>query len=219
MERAGLTTVALVESKPMRRAVLAKMFPGVPVHDDICSYDGDPSDVVFGGPPCQRTSVAAAIHGRRDGTSLWPEMLRVGLNVGAEWIVVEQPTGNATWEAEVADDLSRSGFHVARAEFGACDVGAPYPRRRVYILACTSLPRLEVAWRAIPQAIADVARAADARGAWDPDQLAALRVDALSAGEMERSESLTRRARIEALGDSNPPEMAEVIGRAIMAAI
>jgi hypothetical protein len=37
-------------------------------------------------------------------------------------------------------------------------------------------------------------------------------VDAGAAGGVERRE------RIEALGDSNPPHMAEVIGRAIVAA-
>ena len=145
-------------------------------------------------------------------------MLRVGLDAGAEWIVVEQPPGNAAWEAKVSADLSGSGFHVARLEFGACDVGAPYLRRRVYLVACTSLPRLEIAWQAGPRAIEETKRAANARGAWNPDKLASLPVDAQSAGEMGRANSRARRERIEALGDSNPPEMAEVIGKCIIAA-
>jgi site-specific DNA-cytosine methylase len=219
--RAGIGTAAFVEFNPARRRVLAKHFPGTPIHDDVRTFHGAcfHADIVIGGPPCQRTSVAAAIHGRRDGASLWPEMLRIGLDVGAEWLVVEQPPGNAGWEAEVAEDLSRHGFHVARVEFAASDVGADYPRRRVFLLACASLPRLEIAWRSVPSEIERVARSADARGTWNPDQLAALRVDARSAGEMDRGRSRGRRERIEALGDSNPPEMAEVIGRSIMAAM
>lgn len=218
--RAGISTTALVEINPARRRVLAAQFPGTPIHDDVRTYRGVPGtcDVIFGGPPCQQTSVSAAIHGKRTGDSLWPEMLRIGLDVEAEWIVVEQPPGNAAWEAQVSGDLSRAGYHVARFEFGASDIGAPYPRRRVYLVACTSLPRLEVAWAALPSAIGSVKRAADARGAWDPDQLASLRVDARSAGEVDRARSVGRRERIEALGDSNPPGMAEVVGRAIMAA-
>jgi hypothetical protein len=43
-------------------------------------------------------------------------------------------------------------------------------------------------------------------------------VDAGSAGEMDRASAAIRRQRIEALGDSNPPHMAEVIGQAIIAA-
>jgi site-specific DNA-cytosine methylase len=215
-ERAGIGTVAMCEVNPSRRAVLARHFPGVPVYGDVREFEGVPAGIIIGGPPCQQTSVASAIYGKRSGASLWPEMGRICDDMGPEWIVVEQPPGNAEWEAQIADDLCCSGYHSARIEFGACDVGAPYLRRRVFILACAGLPRLEVAWRSVPSAIECVKRAADARGDWHPDKLRALRVDARSAGEMERSESAIRKERIEAI--ANPPHMAEVIGRAIVAA-
>jgi site-specific DNA-cytosine methylase len=219
-ERAGLgTPIAMVEKREFRRSILADHFPGVPLFNDVETYEPERADLVFGGPPCQGTSVAAAIHGGRSGRTLWGDMLRVGLHARAEWIVVEQPPGHKTWEAQVCRDLSRADYHVAKFSFCACEVGAPYIRRRDYLLACTSLPRLEVAWKAGPRAIEEVARAANARGAWNTDKLGTLRVDARSAGEMERSQSEQRRERIEALGDSNPPEMAEVIGRCIAAAI
>jgi DNA (cytosine-5)-methyltransferase 1 len=218
-ERAGFETVALCEINPWRRARLKEQWPDTPIYDDVRQPIAIKADIIVGGPPCQRTSVAAAVHGYRTGDSLWPSMLARGLDAGAEWFVVEQPPGNAAWEAAVSGDLSGAGYHVARLEFGACDVGAPYPRRRVYLVACTSLPRLEVAWAAVPSQIAAVKRAADARAAWCPDQLAALPVVARDAGEMDRGErSRERREWIEALGDSNPPEMAEVIGRALIEA-
>ncbi|MBF9050607.1 hypothetical protein GTA62_14860 [Roseobacter sp. HKCCD9010] len=218
--RAGLSsTVAMVEKDEFRRSVLARRLPNIALHSTVEEFSPPPADIVFGGPPCKETSVAAAIHNKRTGFSLWPEMLRIGINAGAEWIVVEQPPGHSAWEAEVCNDLSKAGFHVARLEFGACDLGAPYIRRRVYLVACTSLSRLEVAWREGPRAIEAVARAANARGAWDPGKLRSLRVDARSAGEMERSKSALRRSRLEALGDSNPPEMAEVIGMCIASAL
>src|SRR5262245_48695245 len=115
----GFRTVQFVEIEPRRRRLLAHLFPGIPIHDDVRTFDGCPADLVIGGPPCQRTSVAAAIHGKRTGESLWPEMLRVGLHAGAEWFVVEQPPGNAEWEAEVTEGLARSGYHTARSEFAA----------------------------------------------------------------------------------------------------
>lgn len=217
-DRAGIQTVQMCEANENRRFMLQHRFPEIPVSDDVRTISPLRSDIVIGGPPCQRTSVAAAIHGYRSGESLWPYMLHVGLVCGAEWFVVEQPTGNEAWETEVSCSLSSAGRHVARFEFGAHDVGAPYIRRRVYLVACTSLSRLEIARSALPSAIAAVKRAADARGDWSPDQLGTLRVDAWCAGEMERSESSIRKERIEALGDSNPPHMAEVIGRAIMEA-
>lgn len=211
-ERAGIETVAFCEVNEFRRGRLRERFPGKEIYDDVCDFLGVPADIIIGGPPCQRTSVAAAVHGYRTGESLWTHQLRIGLNVGAEWFVVEQPPGNAKWEAEVASDLSRTGYHSARLEFSASDLGAPYLRRRVYILACADLSRLEVAWRSVPSAIEHVARSADARGDWCADQLASIPVDAGASGER----GAERREWIEALGDSNPPHMAEVIGRAIM---
>ena len=217
--RAGIETVAMCETNPFRRKTLAANFPGMPIHDDVRTITPVEADIIVGGPPCQRTSVAAAVHGYRTGESLWPYMLHLGLCSGAFWFVVEQPPGNAAWEAEVSCSLSNAGRYVARFEFGACDVGAPYLRRRVFLVACPSLSRLEVAREALPSAIERVKRTADARGDWDADQLAALPVDARAAGEMDAGPaSRYRRECIEALGDSNPPHMAEVIGLAIRAA-
>ena len=219
-ERAGIETIAFCEANEARRKELIAQFPGIPIYDDVRTMRDFPAaEIVIGGPPCQRTSVAAAIHDYRNGESLWPYMLHIGLCSGAEWFVVEQPPGNAAWEAEVACSLSNAGRHVARFEFGACDVGAPYLRRRVFLVACPSLPRLEIAWQSISRTIDETKRAADARGDWDPDQLAALSVDARSAGEQVDALSRARVERIEALGDSNPPHMAEAIGRAIVSTI
>lgn len=207
MHRAGHETVALCESNPWRRERLAQNFPGVPIHDDVRTFFPPAADVCFGGPPCQETSVAAAIHGKRTGRSLWADMLRCGIDARAEWFVVEQPPGNAAWESQVFDDLSRVGFHGARFEFGASDCGAPYPRRRVYAVACTSLSRLAVAWKAGPSAIERAKRAAASRGDWSSAALPHFGVDDWRAERVHE-----RRERIEALGDSNPPAMAEVIG-------
>lgn len=213
-------TVAFVEANPWRRERLAHDFPGIPIHEDVRTYRGSrgEADIIVGGPPCQRTSVASAIHGYRSGESLWPDMLRICNDIQPEWIVVEQPPGNAEWEADCAEGLAGSGYHSARLEFEARDVGAPYERRRVFILACPSLSRLEVAWSTGPSAIERVKRAADARGTWNPDILASLPVDARAAGEMGRAASRERTEWIEALGDSNPPEMAEVVAHCILAA-
>jgi site-specific DNA-cytosine methylase len=144
------------------------------------------------------TSVAAAIHGYRTGESLWPEHAPGHLDlIRPEWVVVEQPPATRSGRPTCLTISLRAGYHVARLEFEARDVGAPYERRRVFILACPSLPRLEVAWKAGPSAIERVARAADARGAWDADILEALRVDARSAGEHDRGPRKPRTTRVD----------------------
>lgn len=215
-ERAGIRTVALCEIDTWRQSVLADHF-SCPIYEDVRSIRHPPkADIVFGGPPCKRTSLSAAVIGRRDGDSLWPEMFRIGLAAGAEWIVVEQPPGNKAWEATVQGDLAGAGYHVARFEFAAYDVGAPYQRRRVYTVGCASLSRLAVARFALPQSITDVARAAVGRNDWGTGELAVLPVVARAAGDMDKGpRSALRRKIIEALGDSNPPQMAEALGRAI----
>lgn len=220
--RAGIETIRFVEINPARREVLRSHFPNIPAHDDVTTYKPEPADIVVGGPPCQRTSVGAAISGKRTGQTLWPVMRRIAQKSGAFWVVVEQPPGNARWERKVGRDLRADGYHVARVEFSAFDVGAPYLRRRVFVIACASLPRLAFAWASVPSEIKRVKGSAAARGSWNPSQLSTLRVDAKSAGEMDGPgadlASATRKERIEALGDSNPPEMAEVIARAIVRA-
>lgn len=212
--RAGAFEIAaLCESNERRRQELVRLHPGAEIYEDVRALPAIRADVCFGGPPCQQTSVAAAIHGYRSGVSLWPYMLVAGLRAGVEWFVVEQPPGNSAWEAEVSGDLSRAGFHVARFEFGAHDIGAPYPRRRVYLIACTSLSRLEIAWQAGPSAIERVARAAASRGDWNPHSIPAFDLDTWRSEDVHE-----RRERIEALGDSNPPAMAEVVGHMLLAA-
>ena len=174
----------------------------------------DPPSQMFvvGGPPCQRTSVAAAITGNRTGETLWPEMLRIVDRSQCDWAVVEQPPGNPAWEGKVAIDLARLGLHVARVEFSARDLGAPHIRRRVFLLANASLSRLEVAWSAIPREIDRFARGAASRNPWLSGVPRGLRV---ADGPPYR---LDRTDRITAIGDSNPPGMTTVIGRAILLA-
>ena len=214
LQRAGIETVAFCEIVGWRRSVIARNFPGTPIYDDIRTLPAIKADVVIGGPPCQATSVAAAIAGRRTGETLWPWMLRAGLDAGAEWYVVEQPPGNAAWEAAVTRDLSDAGYHTGRFEFAASDIGAPYLRRRVLLVASTSLARLAIAREALPRAIEHVKRAADARGDWNP---AAIPPFGMATWRAEKLDE--RRQRIEALGDSNPPHMAEIIGLAIQGEI
>lgn len=213
LEAAGdFRTAYFVEINDQRRRLIEQQFPGVPTHDDVRTFRPirRSAELLIGGPPCQRTSVGAAIHGKRDSESLWPEMRRIARELAPEWIVVEQPPGNAEWEAQVRDDLGADGFHTARVEFAACDLGAPHIRRRVFILAHASFERLALAWSAIPREIDEIARTAAAGNHWLEGPPRALRV----ANGI--SEWMDRNAAVEAIGDSNPPQMITAIGRAIM---
>jgi DNA (cytosine-5)-methyltransferase 1 len=213
--RTGIKTELFCEINPWRRARLAEQFPGVPIHDDVKTVPHlQYASIIIGGPPCQNTSKAAAIHGNRTGESLWSYMLAAVEHIRPDWVIVEQPPGHKAWETEVATDLTTAHYHVAQFEFGANDVGAPYLRRRVFLVASPGLQRLALARRALPSQIERVKRAAVARGDWDPDSIPSFGMDTWRAEGIHE-----RRERIEALGDSNPPHMTEVLGHTILEAM
>ena len=205
-------TVQFVEINLFRRRVLAHHFPGIPIHDDIRTFPGAPCDIIVGGPPCQRTSVASAIHGRRTGESLWGEMRRVVSESQPRWVVVGQPPGAREWEAEVTRGLAEIGLSARWIDLSALSLGAPHTRRRRFAIANADVSRLEIARMSVAREVDSGAWGTAPGNPWDAPYSGVVGVAPGAPGGMDR------RARIEAIGDSNPPIMMTMIGRAIMAA-
>ena len=93
---AGIKTVQFVEIDPFCQKVLQKNFPGVPIHDDIKTFDGTKYPNVFlltGGFPCQPFSCAGKRRGKEDDRYLWEEMLRVIKEFKPTWIIGENVAG------------------------------------------------------------------------------------------------------------------------------
>src|SRR5690242_14537733 len=87
---AGFTTVQFCEIDPFCQKVLAKNFPGVPIHDDIRTLAGEslgPIDLITGGFPCQPFSVAGKRRGADDDRHLWPEMARLVGECRPRWVL------------------------------------------------------------------------------------------------------------------------------------
>jgi DNA (cytosine-5)-methyltransferase 1 len=220
LQRAGIETIAFCELDEWRRRVIAQNFPGVTIYDDVYTAPAVEADVYVGGPPCGSTSVAAAIQGIRRGRTLWSEMLRLVSLGSPAWVVVEQPPGNSEWEDKVARSLEALGYGVRWADFKAASLGLLCPRRRRYALACRDAARLEIAWRSITSEVDARERAATQRNVGDVCVPRTLRV---GDGFPSRVVGLTavrsaRVRRIRAIGDSNPPEMMAVVGRALVKA-
>lgn len=212
-ERAGLECKWQVEKDEFRRRVLNKHWPSVPRWDDVftfgCKAFARP-DVICGGPPCQRTSVAAAIQGKRTGETLWPEMFRVAGYFSPRFIVVEQPSGNPPWESKVKGDLESIGYYASKLERSAESCGAPHQRRRVFIVAYSMQERREaVSWAPGPSEAAAVPWPAPPRGAWRQ----------AGAGDRRMDDGFSDWVdRLEGLGDAVVPQVAEWIGRRIIEA-
>ncbi|MDL2288942.1 DNA cytosine methyltransferase [Oscillospiraceae bacterium OttesenSCG-928-F05] len=137
--------------------VLDYWWPGVPRWKDVRDVTGDSVydrcgniDLLFGGPPCQPVSVAGRRGAAGDSRNLWPEFIRAIRELRPQWIVAENPTGiisaqkvkgyPSEWPkgeffGEIVRDITALGYSVGWGVWGACDVGAPHKRERVFIVA------------------------------------------------------------------------------------
>ena len=149
-EWAGFETVAQCEIDEYARRILAKNFRGVPnLHDirtvtneRLAEFGIDRSEitVISAGFPCQPYSLAGKGRGDRDERDLWGEVARVVGEIRPKWFVGENTPGlfarsNQRYFRRVLDDLAALGYSVGWGIWGACDVGAPHKRDRVFIMA------------------------------------------------------------------------------------
>lgn len=132
-------TVAFVEKDKYAQKVLRKNFAGVPIYDDICTFDGKPFRGVWlltGGFPCQPFSLAGKRRGASDDRALWPQMLRVINEAKPRWVLGENVPGIISMELDnVLADLERLNYSAWSLTVPACAVDARHRRDRVWIVA------------------------------------------------------------------------------------
>ena len=140
----GFETVAFCEIDPFCRQVLAKHWPGVPIHDDIRTLNADWlaetgawPDVICGGFPCTDISVAgkgAGITGPQSG--LWREYARLIGEIRPRFVLVENVAALlGRGLADVLGDLAALGYDAEWHCIPASAIGAPHRRDRVWIVA------------------------------------------------------------------------------------
>jgi DNA-cytosine methyltransferase len=96
--------------------------------------------LISGGFPCQPHSVAGKRQASGDERDLWGECARLTDELRPRWCVFENVPGLLSSErgsffARVVGDLAALGYRVGWGVWGACDVGAPHRRERVFIVA------------------------------------------------------------------------------------
>ena len=135
----GFETVAFCEIEEFPRKVLAKHWPGVPIHSDIRQLKGTEIgsvDVVCGGYPCQPFSVAGQRQGQADDRHLWPEMYRLVDELRPAWVVGENVAGHISMGLDdVLSDLEAIGYTCRTFIIPACAVDAQHRRDRCWIVA------------------------------------------------------------------------------------
>jgi hypothetical protein len=107
--------VQFVEREPYCHRILAKHWPTVPIHDDICTFNPAPrsADIVCGGFPCQDISTAGKQAGIKQGTrsGLFYELMRVICVVRPRYVVLENVSAIlANGLDTVLGELAEAGF-------------------------------------------------------------------------------------------------------------
>lgn len=97
------------------------------------------------GFPCQPYSLAGKGLGDGDSRDLWGEVARILREVRPKWFVGENTPGlfarsNQRFFRRVIDDITENGYSVSWSIWGACDVGAPHQRDRVFFVCRNAEP-------------------------------------------------------------------------------
>lgn len=237
LERSGWECAGQVEIDPFCQKVLAKHWPNVWRYGDVRGVTAElvrehcgRIDAIVGGFPCQDISVAgsgAGLDGKRSG--LWSEIYRLVCEARPKFVLVENVSALlGRGMGRVLSDLAACGYDAEWRVFSACEFGAPHTRERLFILAYPhserrsryfnfkyEVPCGHAHWKAAPHSSLwrDIQRwlkslIQDGNGILADAEL--LRMD---DGVPERLD------RNHALGNAIVPQVAEVIGRAILASM
>jgi DNA (cytosine-5)-methyltransferase 1 len=123
--------------------VLAKHWPGVPIHDDVRTLKGSDIagsiDVICGGFPCQDISLAnsgamVGLSGKKSG--LWSEFNRQIREHSPTFVIVENsPVLRSRGLGEILRELSALGYDAEWHCIPATAVDAPHSRDRIWIIS------------------------------------------------------------------------------------
>jgi DNA (cytosine-5)-methyltransferase 1 len=230
LHRAGITTVAACEAVAWRRDLYALNNPGVKLYDDLRSLTGarlradgvTAVDLVAGSPPCgEYSSVGSG--GGLDADDLFLHAVRIVDEVRPRWFAAENSAFIKTRGYDrIADALEALGYTCWPFVVEARDLGARHGRPRVIILAA-DLSRPQGRPPRLTRPDRHVGGAPD----WSAGRFARYDLPNLGPAGAQRlgrhlrefigvSSGVAEQCR-EAYGDSLLPQLAEAVGRAIIA--
>jgi len=132
----GFETVAFCEIEEFPRKVLAKHWPEVPCFEDVRTLKGSDIgtvDVICGGYPCQPFSTAGKRRGKEDDRHLWPEFMRLVVELRPTWVIGENVAGHISMGLDdVLSDLEAEGYSARAFVIPACAKDAKHRRDRVW---------------------------------------------------------------------------------------
>ena len=209
-----------VEIDPFCRRVLEKHWPTVTRYKDVKhvgAHNLEPVDLICGGFPCQDISFAGSgdgITGER--SSLWGDFHRIVCELRPQYVLVENVAallhrGLRT----ILRDLANVGYDAEWSLLSACAVGAPHMRQRLFVVAHANCKHgWSWVWDSTSQEDGSIPTGRSPESAaisWSPllEDPSALYGGADGVPD--------RMDRNRAIGNAVVPQVAEWIGRRIMA--
>ena len=139
LERAGMRVVWQSEIDPYACKVLAKHWPEVPNHGDIKRIDWrtvEPVDVICGGYPCQPFSLAGQRRGTDDPRHLWPWVRDAISNLRPRYAILKNVRGHLSLGGTtVLGELAEVGYDAEWRVVSAAGLGAAHRRDRLIVVA------------------------------------------------------------------------------------
>lgn len=209
LEWAGMETSWFCEIEPFAQEVLKRHWPGKTIISDIRDINEEataeglisPVDIIAGGFPCQPFS--AASHGVRVAVDLWPEMLRL-CNAFRPTYIIAENVAEAPIRKALAD-IAAIGYRGEAFPLSAGDAGADHQRSRWWLCAYSN--NESQFYQPFYAKVAQLPKVC--RGVWGRANYA--RAVRVSDGLPNRMD------RIKALGNAVVPQVAYLVGRAVMA--
>ena len=229
LERAGMQVIWQSEIDPYACRVLKKHWPEVVNHGDIKRIQwGDvvQPDIICGGYPCQPFSTAGKRNGTDDPRHLWPWVLTAISELRPRYAILENVRGHLSMGGlAVVGDLAAIGYDAEWRIVSAASVGANHRRDRIFIVAYPNRQNESDGTEYELGMVANTNRTGLQRPirtvfTWPSDGFA------YGGGQWWQTEpsvgrvahGIPRRVdRLRGLGNAVVPQVAEVIGRMVVA--
>ena len=223
LERAGMEVIWQSEIDPYASRVLKKHWPKVPNYGDIKEIEWKTirqPDVICGGYPCQPFSNAGKRKGQDDPRHLWPWVREAISELRPRYAILENVRGHLSMGGmSVIGDLTNIGYDAEWRIVSAAGVGAPHKRERIIIVAYPNNGELGNIDNRRSNAKSNGKRPeifvsnsssnspsrTDLEWAFEPD------VGRMAYGVPNRVD------RLRGLGNAVVPQVAEIVGRLVMA--
>ena len=219
LERAGMTVAWQSEIDPYACKVLKKHWPEVPNHGDIKNIDWrtvEPVQVICGGYPCQPFSTAGKRRGTDDPRHLWPWVRTAISALRPQYAILENVRGHLTLGGTtVIGELAEIGYDAEWRVVSAAGFGAPHRRERLVIVA---YPACSNGRNTQSQGLGEAV--------WQTAELGKPNCGVRPVNNWWQSEPEVGRVadgvpnrvdRLRGLGNAVVPQVAEYIGRLVMA--